>query len=400
MYTVTNVLIRNNRSWKNVSFESIQIGQLLENNLAYVTLSNTISNITNQYLLSDFIGINLQSTSQLTTYFSSFSGLLPQPIIPALDLDNKKRIVYKDLFLYGLKATRGIYSNAVLTINQNYTPDLIIETPDSYPTPLETLDTSLLYLINGVITFPVYRDGKAYLIGATINLDRFTFQHISVLDFSLLGGYQKTVLTTNNVSILNSSINASTIKITSPIDLTNKTPLLVVNGYLHILDKTYSVTDNSTIVLHLDYNRMVNELYNLNIETIDWIKPLNHLNDGIDLTTIDPIKYLTTGNSAIILVNTNLLSIDKKNLIRTGFSGKYKTDIIPQGVLYLEDGTIGDYSVTEVTGYGIQVSTTIPTLKDFIKDTTPSNLLTGVNLNKQMSNYKDALALLMDIYVL
>ena len=401
MYTVSNVLVRKNRRWKNINFNSILISTLILNyTQIYIILIDTATNIENQYSLLDFPQIRLVINTNLTDYFLNYNGAMPQPVVPIKSINNKKSVLYKNIWEFGLQIDRGIVTNTVLISSKNNQPDLIISKPKLYPNELTTLFDKILYLVSGEVIFPSVFNDTVYLKNGGDVLDKNSNKQISIIDFSLLGGFIKVDLTPDILSIFSLDVKSAKISVTLPDSVVGYTPLLVRHGKLHILDNTYFLTDNHSLIISLDYIRIANELLNVNIENINWITPANSEKSAVYVDTIDPIKYLTDGNSALLFLKTNELSIDKYNLARTGFAGDYFTTVIPTGVLLLEDGTIGDYNLTEVTGYGNQVTTTLPKFSTMISDTIPRAKISSLKAISTTKDHTNALATMVNLYTL
>ena len=105
-------------------------------------------------------------------------------------------------------------------------------------------------------------------------------------------------------------------------------------------------------------------------------------------------------STAFLLIKTDALSVHKDYLLRAGFSNKFTSATIPEGILYLEDGTIGDYTVTSKTAYGHEVTTTTPKLVKAVNDTLAPEAFTSANNASLRFHADDFMAQIVDLYIL
>jgi len=402
MYNINEVLVRKNRSWSTIDFSTITVQQLISDyNLVLIKISPSDSTLLLQYNLIEFPGIYLvDNLTTISNFISSFNGELPDAIYPQKSLSTAKYITYSDLFGFGLDANRVAYSSSVLNYNVNYLPDICISKPDSYPNEISTLHNKVLYTVNGKIVFEVIENEKAYLVKGANILDRYKSQHLGIIDFSALGGFTKTILDTTHVSIFSADDRKAIMYITLPEPMAGKTPLLVVNGNLRIMEDIYTVINSTQIAIKLDYLQMLNDVSGMKASDVNWVSAVNGNDDGFNLATVNPTAYLTSGTSAVILVDTTELSMDKINLLPTGFAERYVSSEIPTGIMFLQDGTIGDYNTTAITYYGNEISTSKPKSINMLKDTIPSNKVVGVNNANLTFDSTLSSAVIVDLYIL
>ena len=402
MYTIKEVLVRLKQEWQAIDYSAATVANLLKTyDAVLVNLTPQNSTAVYQYSLKDFVHVyNVATNVLLSTYFTGYTGAMPTAIAPLKTMTNSKRVRYHDIWEFGLQADRGVLSSGVVSANPNYAPDIIISKPAAYPNSLASLHNNLLYVVNGTVFFDTLHADKTYLVNATATLDRGDAQHISVLDFSELGGFQKIDITNHNTEIFSSSPTSAVLLVTLPTSMAGLTPLLIKNGNLHVLDTSYTVISDTIVAIRLNYSAMVGELIHTPTNEVNWVQPTNVLGSGYNLATINPLLYLTSGNSALIFLATNELSIHKEYLLRTDFIGKYTSATIPNGILYLEDGTLGDYTVSSKTSYGYEVSTTLPKITNALKDTSPANLLTGINNATGHFISDNSMAQMLDLYIL
>lgn len=351
--------------------DNILISSLIKDNSHIVIeLIDASLNITKQFNLFDFPNIRkLDPTTRLHDYFYSYNGYLPLEITPKLNPLNPKKVTYHDLFIFGLDAERTINDNSVIVRNPNHLPDIKLSRKPHFPNSFQSLSTKVLYTLNGSIVFPTIVNDTALIDHGAVILDRFKEQHLGVIDFSQIGDFQLVRFNDQNTMIVSQANHKVIVKTTLVGNLKNYTVLLILDGRLHVLNNRYEILSSTEIGIRLDYFSMIDGLKNTNVKTITWINAVDNLGNGYDLSTIDPLKYLTDTYSGILLLPTTALCIKETSLQRTGFVGRFGASEVPTGIVFLEDGTIGDYLVTEVTHYGHEVAVSKPKLLNDLKRT-------------------------------
>lgn len=137
--------------------------------------------------------------------------------------------------------------------------------------------------------------------------------------------------------------------IRSPVDMTNKTPFLVVGGYLHALDGLYKAV--SPNVLRFDFFRY------------SWLKRFNLAQSEINLDSLG-IEFLNNGainadsmfsdeviknwftlpQSFLVLIDKKELNVSTMEVEYSGLPGVYYSYSKPTYPLILGDGKIAEYS--------------------------------------------------------
>ena len=380
MYNVSNILARKNSVWLTLA-TSVFVADTLKNyDEVLVTITPSNSVVVSQHSLRLFTGAYHSAVNQtIVDFLLGYSYTLPVALSPIKTLNHRKSVLYSSIWNYGLQVERCSFSSTILTDNINNLPDLVINQVDTQLTPVNTLYNQVLYTVAGRVFFEHLVDDRAYLMNASIYLDYYQSQHISIIDFSALGGFDRYVCTTENCTVIHETEDHALVTMVLPVSIKGKTPLLILNGILRILDDHYVVIDDTKIAITLPYTELLTEVAMLPVNSLGWIQATNVEHTGYNLDSLNPLAYLTTGNSAIIVLDTGELSIVREPLLKTGFTGRYTLPYIPTGILYLQDGSMGDYVVSSTTDYGNEISTTHPTVLRALKDTTPFSKMRGVN---------------------
>jgi len=370
MYTLNEILVRKNRDWSLVT-TFITVQNCLNNyDLTYVKLTDS-NGVLKQYRLNDFYKIRLVSTTVLISdYFTNYNGVMPTPINPMKQFNSPNYVEMMSVWHYGFDANRCQYNDRNTLVNPNFLPDIIITQSEGSTNLFGAQTNDLLFVLNGVIFPYIIDSNKVYIKNGGIYLDYFNFQAINVIDFTLVGGFNLAPINASNVSVFHSDNTCAVLHVNVPKQK-GKTPLVMLNGRLRLLDNTYSFIDNNTLTIKLDYSKMIEETVGMPINNLNWVAPASTNGTGLVVSSINPITYISSTYCAIIFVNTDQLSIHVEPLLRSGFAGQYSLSHTPHGLVYLSDGSLSDYAVTSVTQYGLEVSTQLPKALNMLKDTTP-----------------------------
>lgn len=402
MYLIKEILVRLNRTWSVLDQTTDSIPYLLDKyHVILVTLGTSDNQLVTQYSLRDVHNIGAVDHSiSIHAFFTGYTGILPMAINPIKSLSNIKIIKYSSVWDSNLSANRGWYIPNQLEENLNYTPDIAITTTDKQINSLQTLSDKLLFLINGRVFFSTLTDHAIYLLNGYDYICQCKPQHIALLDFSALGGYQHSALSTHQMTLFSSTTDNSVVNITlHDIDMVGKTPLLVLNGRLHMFDETYAYIDAHTLQIRLNHERVIaNHVSDKNV-IIDWCYPANLSGQGFNPKTINAIKYLQdTGH--LLLVDTDELCINTVPLLRTGMPGRFNFNDIPNGIMLYENGEIGDYCVTSATSYGTELSTSLLVNGKRLADTVPESKLSGINNANLITPDYTGAAIMVNLYTL
>ena len=388
MYTILEILAWRERDWIAILTFDMTVKKLLSYTKVYIKIHNQNTNAIEQYDLRQFIGYNLvNNETTIYNFIIGYNKKLPTLVLPIKSLDNVKKVRYHNLFDYGLRADKGLYTLNPLQDNIYYRPDIVI-TKGNTINDLEVYRNNALFLINGKVFFESYLNGNIYLEGGGTFIDKVKRNIFSFIGFTDIGGYTKQSITQDNVSVtvLSDIGNVVKVSIKFPNSIKGKLPLLVINRHLYLIGTVYFMPTEKEIILTLDKSELALSIPEESAESLGWIKPTTLSGKGYDLSSIDILKCLASPESAIILLNDNDISIKSDLLFRTGLPYKYTFYAIPDGIAIMEDNTVADYWVTEITSYGTEITTSTDKIKKPVTDTVPKKLLQGVS--PQFTNFK------------
>ncbi len=401
MSKITSVLIKNKREWVNLNHENtITLHTLMANTeVALVTLTNS-TGVKKQYdLLKIKSFVNANPTMTLVDYIEIDDFLLRcngAEVQPIKTINDIKCTSFGDIWDYKLKVDRALYSPNALSVNDVYTPDLSIILTDGDTRSIDAIYKNYLFFVNGKVFFSDKVDNTLWLKKAVAHLDMGKHHQLSVLDFTALGGYETLKISSEMITVNLQTDNRCVATLTLPVDIGDKSILMVLNGRLHILDGTYRCDSNTTIVIDLNLNQVITEHYEYKADDLKWIAPLSLGGDGYDLTTFDVVKYLNV-NSAVLMLPVKDLCIRETVLHKTCIPGKYTCANSPIGIMLFQDGSIGSYKVTEIASYGVSINSTTQQVVNKLSDSTNQAIGSNANLHFK-SDYTSAK--ILDLYTL
>lgn len=402
MYTLKEILVKTNYRWSIITNNNTPILTLLNNHSQIlVKLFNSETSTISQYDLKAFTNIrHLTDNLPLALYIKYCDELVPAPLTTIKDIKKPKRVNYTDIWKAGLNIAMGNFNDVILGASYNK-PDLVVSKANTTITDFNNLLANVLFTVNGSIFFDHFKNNYCYLKKAGAYLNYFDTKHVSVIDFTAIGGITKRIITEDNASIFSSTEEETIIHVTTSETLNNKIILLVANGKLHILNGIYKVITDNKLAIRIKHNQVINELVNIPKNAVNWINRTSNHSNGWNLSTLDILAYITQGNSGIVILNTNALAIKELPILRTDFVGRYRIprDIPDNAVMFLQDGTIAEYTAVSKTGYGTLLASTRAKIKNALKDTA-APLPRGVNCTTTTFASDPDVSKMVDLYIL
>ena len=139
-------------------------------------------------------------------------------------------------------------------------------------------------------------------------------------------------------------------------DLSNKSVILILDGYPHILDDSIKVIDANTVLLNIDRKLVARRMLKDGYPFWPGADGVNVRNTGIDVDNLDIVEYLAAGTSAIVIVDNADLNIHKRVAGRTDIVGTYTYPYYPKGILQLENGDVADYIIDGENGLYVSMA--------------------------------------------
>lgn len=290
--------------------------------------------------------------------FSSYNGTLNQLLVT---LDNRTLATVPALPSTAVKVAR--YSDAT---RSNYKIDLTkigVVTPDNYPAselddieitrPLYPTDLSLLHThclisVNGYYHLTDTDGERAYVYNAAKTLRQSRCNHVGILSFLDIGALQKVIIDPDNIypQVPTSSLSERIFFDVSQ-DLTNKSYLLVLGGYLVFpSENVFWQSGEHTLALdinQLQYPERIQEssLYmDLSALGLTSLDPI----DSVELFSDEIIKnYLTLKESYLVVIDTPNLMTNKIFLRHSHLPGMFTAYQDPTLPLIVNYGKVAEY---------------------------------------------------------
>ena len=400
MLSITSILARVKHGWINLP-PTILLSGLLSYSRVYVTIQDSSTSQTIQCDINDLQGLyNVSMSYTLEQIISNYTISLPNSISPILDLTKKKTINYYSLWDYLLNARGLDNTNQSLSYNQNNIPDIVI-TPDlGFTNSILSLQNKILFVINGLIQDEVWFSDHVLIPKGGLEINTMEEQSLGVLDFSSLGGFNKVHLNTSNVSIFNEMDLATTVHITLDNPVTTDL-CLVLNGRMYFFDEIFTLVDRHTVAIRLDHLSIIKEAYTAELTTLDWIDRIAPDSTGFDVTTFNALTYMTRGNSFLLILPIQGLSVEECYLEASGLPTFYLANGDVRDIVFLEDGTIANYVINEVQSeYNTILSVSSPRVYHSVSDTTKWSNLPVTNGSYLSPSFQSQKAKLRKIYSL
>ena len=122
-----------------------------------------------------------------------------------------------------------------------------------------------LVAVNGVFHKTYLYAGELYVQDGFANIKNVQHTRVSVYDTGPVGGHSVVPIKIENVDITNTTPQNGVTLTFKDVDFTGVTPLLVLGGYLHVLDGTYRIINRNRMVIDTCKIDLINDfLHNPN----------------------------------------------------------------------------------------------------------------------------------------
>lgn len=309
------VQLKHNDIHTKIPIANVLISELLK----YHTLIATFKdNITNNDFAIDFkyqrYEIEPYPDMTFSTWWSSYvqGDLSKFTIIEKIPFIKNMRVGFGDIYEDGMNID---LDNELYLIDANTTDEL---------------NTLVNYENNAVVAIdsylhPLYKSGDKIFIREGKNTLAKSEHAISIMTFKMFDDTKVIPITTSMLSSNASSQRyTDTVYVDLNIDITGYLPLLVVGGYIHMLDNSYVISSHNSIEIDIKKlnlrEKFIRSFGILNLSTISTSDTLN-----IEYAKSDDfvIKYLSHPLSFVILVKTDNYKLTKTKLEYTHITNRY-----------------------------------------------------------------------------
>lgn len=367
--------------WMSTDISAIAMNQLIqEYDEIYVSLSNPFYNTPVTLKLSDIRNNNLTTTSTLQQYLDSIAdGALP--VVQESYQVKDTWIGYSDAFRAGYKL-EPVSQNGHIgsTIPMSERTWLSMTRSD---TDYREFFKHCLVTVNGLIHRTDTDGQRMYVVDAMKSCRHSGKNQIGITSFAKIGELTFTSITETMLHRRHPDESmGERVYIDIGQAVPGKTPLLVVGGYLHLLDQR-------------EFFQVSDSIYAYNIRNVPWRERFFEMKKLLDLPFLDLetfthnenqvveeeifsdafiTKIFTLSQSFIVWVDAVDLFVERESLRRTRLPHMYTSYVKPTYPLLTGYGKLSEYwSVPEDGQWAINCIDSIKWNYDF--NTTPEDSL-------------------------
>lgn len=353
MYNYVKSLVKENRfssRWKEVNLNNMSLKDIfLKYDLVYLILNNIFLGKEIAFDLANLKSLYINSTKTIAEFLvaNGNNTLTALSTIPTL---NPSYVRYNDVFRAGYKVKPvGNKISVSSSISHNKKEHLLL-TKDKIS--YSDFYQHCLVNVNGYFHITDFSTEGIYVNDANKTLIHSNRNEMGILNFKDVGKLQIKRITNSMIKRqLNSIPLSNKVYIKLPQAIGNRIPILVLGGYMNVMDPNlFHIVNEDTICLNfMNYNfidryfesKEVIDLSSLPIEKYD--RNPNQL-DLDNFYSDSVIKaYLTLSQSFIVLVETNNFFIDKVSVENTKMPGILMTQQKPIYPLIGGNGQLLNY---------------------------------------------------------
>jgi hypothetical protein len=229
--------------------------------------------------------------------------------------------------------------------------DLLLTRPD---TDYRKLYDNCLVTVNGLVRQTSYSEQGLYVVNGAQAKVGSSETNLSLTDFSKLGGLEFVNLTKEMLyRPQEAAKHYQYAHLNLGVDTENRTVLLVLGGYLHILDNLYKEIGNGLIQIDFNNYPMIQRYYDsrslMNVALLDAQLESFEQNESQRVvsellrseTTIE--NFLDLPESFAVVVNTPNLYVERHQVERSGLPGIFFWHDVPRWPLLCQRGKLKEY---------------------------------------------------------
>lgn len=355
MYTYVSSVVKNKGSagrWIEVDLSNEKILSLFQTyQTVYLILSNpSLSHDVSLNIADASPLINLYPTDITVKDWLVAIGNLTLPTTDYIPRTNTKKVLYNDLYNAGYKVQLVHRQAAVDSqLPDSEKQDALVTRP---LTDYQKFYESCLVTVNGFVHMTDYgTDGVRILDAGRTNWIS-NEHHIGVMSFREIGKLTHIPITEDMVHCQPESKLYDGAFIQLPEDIGDRVPLLVVGGYLQILDDSYFVAGERSICVKMKKLAYIDRFFSSrkyidmsSVEALCTRDTRNPDHFAYKELVSDPVlkKYLTLSQSFVVLVDTDNLFVELHKLEYTRLPGRYYAYQQPRWPLMTELGRLPAY---------------------------------------------------------
>lgn len=273
-------------------------------------------------------------------------------------------IRYGDLFLAGY---------TTLPVNHKFAPDADLPIEDKESIFLTKPDISYkdffdhcLVTVNGMLHYTEYSSDGLWVLGGMRNVLNRNNNHMGILNFKQLGSIKTKLITPTMIYKHQTDVPLYyQTNIDVGEDITNKTVILVIGGYIHINDSdVFKITGMNTLKINWDRIPLAKRIMETH-KSVNYVELGLEKNDENsfvfkeDLTSDKFLtNYLNTFNSFIVLLDNPEIRVAREYVEPTMLPGSYLYHKEPKLPLITGIGRLAEYwTMEEDDLWSVDIST-------------------------------------------
>lgn len=272
------------------------------------------------------------------------------PTTNYIPMVNTKSAIYNDIYNAGYKVElshRTAHHDAELPDADK--TDIRLTRPD---TDYGLFYQSCLVTVNGLIHRTDYNEYGVYVLDAATAVRKCNEHHLGAISFHDIGKLELIQVNTNNLRGRDGVSLYECAYIDLPVDLGNRIPVLVLGGYLQVLDNSYSMVSDRTIKVSVKATPYIDRFFAsrkaMDVSAMETLCNRDSRNDSHfvydDLISDEVIRaYLTLNNTFLVLVDTDNLYTEYHTLEQTQLPGRYYSYRKPKWPLVTTLGSLPAY---------------------------------------------------------
>lgn len=263
-----------------------------------------------------------------------------------------------------------------------------------------------LMVVNGRVVQTHYQDGWWYGLTAGESLLKEDRNDIGILDFAAVGGIEITPVTADNATTIIRTLSdqmrhITRVKISMDRPMTGRTPILVMDGHIHVLDGVYDEVSANHLLVEVDHSVAIQRARKRSGEKLGYVQSANVRENAVNNATFNAAEYMATTDTFIVMVDTDDLSLHAERIPTTNIYGTMRHYRSPEGLVVFENRQISHYRVTDYNEHVVNVSVGDNRIKHYINDLTDWDKLeswTNVGIAKATEKREFMSATCLDIY--
>ena len=355
MYVYEKSLVINKNlgsKWENIDISNFRLIDIFSiYRKAYVTLSNYYLE---QPIVVDLDTIKAEYVNSVLTLNEFFIHIGNRTLIASTVNPNVKTnyAVFSDAFRAGYKIEpQNIYASNNANLPFSEKTSLRINRPNP-ETDMKIFFDHCLVSINGYFHRTDTDNEYAYALNANESLFKSKQNQIGILSFLNIGKIEQVSITPDMISKQTSPVgmkNKTFIKLNK--DITNKTVMLVLGGYLLFVDnKSFFQINDDTFALNFNEMPLLERYFEsnpyLNLKHLG----LPESSDNISLVNVQEFfsdevltKYLTLSQTFFVVLDSPSIFTNKIYLRPSNLPGMFTAYKEPKYPFFVNNGRIAEY---------------------------------------------------------